>query len=54
MIERILHDLVEHCALCAIDDRLIGAVFRNNRLCAFLRTLHTAENDFSKPTWKSG
>lgn len=39
MVKRILHDLVQHCALCAVDDRLVGAVFRNNRLCAFLGTL---------------
>ena len=54
MIECILHDLVQHCALCAVDDRLVGAVFRDDGLRALLRTLHTAENDFSKPTWKSG
>lgn len=54
MIERILHDLVEQRTLCPVDDRLVGAVFRDDGLGAFLRTLHTAENDFSKPTWKSG
>lgn len=39
MIECILHDLVEHCALCAVDDRLIGAFFRDDDLGAFLGTL---------------
>ena len=54
MVKGILHNLVEHCAQCAVDDRLVGAVFRDDGLRALLRTLHTAENDFSKPTWKSG
>ena len=37
MVKRILHDLVEHCAQCAVDDRLVGAVFRDDDLGAFLR-----------------
>lgn len=32
MVKGILHDLVEHCALCAVDDRLVGAVLRDDGL----------------------